>query len=165
MASIYDITGEFALLWDLMEEGDLEDDALLGAFDCTREELAIKLEGYCKVIKNIESEKDGIAAEIERLTKKKKAIENNVKRLKSAMLVALKVSGEKKVKCGTFSVSYQANPPSVALDESYLENIPERYLIPQEPTVNKKLILEDLKNGVDLEGVAHLENNDGLRIR
>ena len=72
-------------------------------------------------------------------------MENTVERSKAAMQKAMTIAGEKKIPAGSFTCSIQANPPKVVIDEQYLENIPEKYLIPQEPTINKKLMLEDLK--------------------
>jgi hypothetical protein len=37
--------------------------------------------------------------------------------------------------------------------------------VQQDPTIDKKKIKEDLKAGVDLEGIAHLEQTESLRIR
>ena len=92
-------------------------------------------------------------------------MENTVERSKLAMQKAMMIAGEKKIPAGSFTCSIQANPPKVILDEQYLENIPEKYLIPQEPTVDKKSILADLKDGADLEGIAHIEQGESLRIR
>lgn len=165
MPNIYELTNEFALLWDLMESGELDDDALIGAFDCAKEDLAIKLEGYCKFIKNAESTIAGLKAEEERLNARRKTMENTVTRCKEAMKIALNTVGEKKIPCGSFVVSVQNSTPSVVLDESYLENIPEEYLIPQEPKVDKKKIKADIDAGKNLDGIAHLETNTSLRIR
>lgn len=165
MASIYELTTEFQTLWNLMEEGVLDDEMLEGAFDCTKEELAIKLEGYCKFIKNLESDIGGLKAEEDRLRARRKTMENTIERAKAAMLRALQASGENKIPCGTFTVSAQFNPPKVVLDEQYIENIPERWLTPQEPTINRKAMLEALKAGENLEGIAHLEREQGLRIK
>ena len=165
MASIYELTNEFSLLWELMEEGTLDDEALAGAFDCTKEELAIKLEGYCKFIKNLESDIEGLKAEEKRLAARRKTMENTIERSKAAMLNALKVAGEKKIPCGSFTVSAQVNPPKVILDEQYIENIPEKYLTFKEPEVNRKAMLDALKAGENLDGLAHLETGESLRIR
>ena len=165
MSNIYELTNEFALLWDLMENGELEDEVLLGAFDVAKEDLAIKLEGYCKFIKNLESDIQGLKAEEQRLYDRRKTMENTIDRCKNAMKYALNTAGEKKITCGTFTVAVQNSTPSVVLDESYLENIPEEYLVPQEPKVDKKKIKADIDAGKDLEGIAHLEENISLRIR
>lgn len=168
MASIYELTGAFEKLWELMEEGLLDDEALIGAFETSAEDLAIKLEGYCKFIKNLESDIAGLKAEEERLAARRKTMENTVKRSKAAMEMAMQKAGYKKLACGSFTCSMQLNNPSVVIDEQYVENIPEKYLIPQEPKIDKKLMLEDLKAGVilpDLNGIAHLERTESIRIR
>ena len=165
MANIYELTNELSLLWDLMENGELEDEVLIGAFDVTKEDLADKLEGYCKFIKNLESDIQGLKAEEERLNARRKTMENTVTRCKEAMKFALNTAGEKKIACGTFTVSVQNNAPSVVLDEQYLENIPEEYLVPQEPKIDKKKIKADIDAGKNLDGIAHLETGVSLRIR
>ena len=168
MASIYELSEEFLTLWTLMEDGTLDDEALADAFDVAVGDLSAKLEGYCKFIKNLESDIAGLKEEEKRLATRRKTMENTIERAKAAMQNAMHIAGEKKMPAGTFTVSLQQNPPKVILDEPYIENIPEKYLIPQEPTINKKLILEDLKEGFvipELEGVAHLETGESLRIR
>ena len=168
MASIYELNAEFSTLWQLMEDGTLEDEALIGAFECAKEDLADKLEGYCKLIKNLESDIDGLKAEETRLKARRQTMENTVKRAKEAMKTAMLTAGEKKIAAGSFTVNVQLNPPKLVLDEQYLENIPEKYLIPQEPEINKKQMLEDLKadeNLKELEGIAHIETSSSVRIR
>lgn len=164
MPNIYEITGDIRKLWDLMEEGELDDDMIFDAMMNSQEELAIKLEGYCKWIKNMESEAEAIKAEEKRLAARRKTLENTIERAKKAMQYAMDVAGEKKVKGKLFSISLQNNPASVVLDEQYMENIPEKYLI-HKTDINKRLMAEDIKNGVDLEGLAHLEQSEGIRIR
>lgn len=168
MANIYELTNEFTTLWTLMEDGNLDDDALAGAFDVAAEDLADKLEGYCKFIKNLESDIAGLKEEEKRLATRRKTMENTVERSKLAMQIALNAAGEKKMKAGTFTVSVQQNPPKVVMDEPYIENIPEKYLKHPEPEINKKLILEDLKDNFEtpeLQGIAHLETSESLRIK
>lgn len=92
-------------------------------------------------------------------------MENSKERLKALMLKVQTISGEKKLVCGSFTTSIQNNPPSVVLDEQYVENFPEKYIKRAEPEINKALLKDDLKAGVDLEGLAHLETTASLRIR
>jgi chromosome segregation ATPase len=165
MANIYELTNELQVLWNLMEDGNLDDEMIIGAFDCAKEDLADKLEGYCKFIKNLESDIAGLKAEEERLNARRKAMENTITRCKDAMKFALNTAGEKKIPCGSFVVSVQNSTPSVVLDEQYIENIPEKYLIPQEPKIDKKRIKADIDAGKNLDGIAHLETTTSLRIR
>lgn len=164
MASIYDLTGSFQTLWNLMEEGTLDDEILQEVFENTTEELSIKLEGYCKFIKNLESDIAGLKAEEERLAARRKTMENTIKRSKEAMQRAMNVAGEKKLPCGSFTVSLQKSPASVVLDVTDTSEVPPRYMRFPEPEVDKAKIKEELSNGAELS-FAHLESKESLRIR
>lgn len=165
MASIYELTESMEKIWQLMAEGEIEDSVLEEIFDDTTVELSEKLEGYCKFIKNIESDIQGLKAEEKRLAERRKVMENTIERSKSAMQKALVVSGEKKITCGSFLVYMQKNPEKVVMDESLIENVPERFLKIPEPEVDRTALKEALKNGEDLDGLAHLEQTESLRIK
>lgn len=165
MASIYELKNEFNTLWTILEDELVDDEALVGAWETATEDLSIKLENCCKYIKNEEAVIAGLKEEEERLNARRKAKENAIKRLKQLMQDAMTAAGEKKIQCGTFTTSIQNNAPSVVVDEQYIENIPAEYLRVKEPEIDKKKLLEDLKSGKDLEGLAHLEVKQSLRIR
>lgn len=165
MASIYELKAEFDTLWMILEDELADDEVIADAFQTATEDLTIKLENCCKYIKNEEAVIAGLKEEEERLNARRKAKENAVKRLKELMKMAMLAAGEKKIQCGTFTTSVQNNAPSVVVDEQYLENIPQEYLRIKEPEIDKKKMLEDLKAGKDLEGLAHLEVGQSLRIR
>ena len=165
MANIYELTESIKLLWDLMDQGELDDDVLKDAMMNSQEDLKDKLEGYCKFIRQMESDVDGVSSEIKRLQDRKAVLKNTIERSKKVMQMAMETAGEKKVKGQIFTISIQANPESVVLDAQELENIPSAYLKVKDPEVDKAKLKEDLKNGVNLEGIAHLEQNYGLRIR
>ncbi|MBO4579825.1 MAG: siphovirus Gp157 family protein [Clostridiales bacterium] len=164
MANIYELTSDIQLLWNLMDEGSLEDEAIIDAMMNSQEELSIKLEGYCKWIRNMEADIKAFKDEEARISARRKTMENTVKRAKEAMQMAMETAGEKKMPCGTFTVSLQKNPAKVVMDEQYIENIPPRYIKYAEPEINKAMIKEELTNGVELS-FAHLEQDESLRIR
>lgn len=165
MANIYDIEQSFLAFWMLLEDDTIEDDVLEDAFDNLQEDLKCKLENCCKYIKNEESSIKGMKKEEARLKAKRQAAENRVTRLKSLMKLVMDTAGEKKLPCGTFTVSIQKNPESVVMDEQYIENIPEAYLKIKEPEIDRVKLKVDLKAGVNLEGIAHLEQTESVRIR
>lgn len=164
MANIYKLKQEFDTLWAILDDELIEDAELEDAFANAQLDLADKLENCCKYIKNQESAIAGLKEEEKRLSTKRKSMENGIERLKKLMQMAMTAAGEKKVACGTFTTSIQANPPKAVIDTD-LAHIPEKYLVAQDPTVDKKLMLADLKDGADLEGIAHLEQGESLRIR
>lgn len=123
--TLYDLTGEVLQLQELLASGDVVDVELLkNVLSDTTEDYDAKLEAYAKVIKNLSSDVDAIKAETERLTSRKKALENNISALKNRMYESMKALGKTKVKGELFTVSIQANggriPVIVDVDTSEL---------------------------------------------
>jgi len=170
MASIYTLTGEFLTLWNLMDEGEIDKEVLQDALVCTKEELAIKLENYCKFLKNIDSDVAGLDGEIKRLQARKKALQNTKEHAKEAMKNAMEAAGGEPMTCGTFKLSVSNNPPKLILDEKDIDKIPKSFWTIPAPVVNNDAIKETLQNGTEeqkkaLEGVAHLEIGTHINIR
>ena len=165
MASVYELKQGFILLANMIEDETVSDEDILDAWNNQTDDLKEKFENCCKYIKNVESDIAGLKEEEARLKAKRKALENSIERFKGLMHETMNAAGEKKLPCGTFTVSLQKNPESVVMDESHIENIPEEYLKFKEPEIDRAKIKEHLKAGVDLEGIAHLEQTEGLRIR
>ena len=165
MANVYELKNTFNTLWNIIEDETADDEVILDAWNTAQEDFAEKLENCCKYLKNQESIIDGLKAEEQRIKAKRQALEIANTRLKALMTDAINASGEKKIACGSFTCAIQNNAPSLKLDVD-TRYIPEKYLIPQEPTVNKTLLKDDIKNGVEgLDGIAHLETSASLRIR
>ena len=176
MGSLYELTDAARRLNELLEEGVLSEEDIRDAIINNNEEIGLKLEGCAKYIRNLEADVAGLKEEEKRLHERRSTMENAIASMKKAMEEALRVSvepdnkGKITKKTALFSFSIAKNAPSVVLEECYLENIPDRYLIPQEPKVDRKLMLEDLKGDDEdlkfhLEGIAHLEQTESIRIR
>lgn len=164
MATIYELTDEYVDLLNMLEDPELDPEVLADTMEGLSGEIEAKADGYAKVIAELNAEIAGLKAEIERMTNRKTTMENNVKYLKSTLQFAMETTGKTKFKTELFSFGIQKNPASVVIDEPYLENIPDKYLIPQDPKIDKVKIKEDLKAGIDI-GIAHLEQSQSLRIR
>ena len=123
MANLYEITGDLLTLQAMLEDS-VEDQVLLDTLDAVQGEYEIKLESYCKVIKNLEADIEALKNEAKRLTDKRKLLENNIDRLKKAMFDSMKATGTTKVKSGVFTVAIQKNggklPVIVDVDTAYL---------------------------------------------
>lgn len=127
------------------------------------EDLESKADDYMKVDKELEATESALDAEIKRLTARKKTISENRKHIKETLQMVMEATGKTKFKTELFSFNIQNNPPSVVMDMG-IEELPLEYLVPQDPTINKKLIMEQLKAGQELE-FAHLEQGRSLRVR
>ena len=82
MTTIYTLTGDLLAIQRMIEDGC---DGLDDTLESIELAVADKLEGYAMVIKNIQSDIDGLKAEEKRLSDRRKAMENNVERMKQAM--------------------------------------------------------------------------------
>ncbi|NQK06610.1 siphovirus Gp157 family protein [Streptococcus suis] len=159
MASIYELTGIFKQIAEM--EGIDEETKLdtLESIDWT-EQFEEKVENTVKVIKNKEADVDQLKEEIDRLTKRKKSIENDITRLKTGLQGAFEITWHDKIKTLLFTVSLANNQPSVVVDEDLL---PKKYFI-QTLKPDKTAIKELLKAGKKVKG-AVLQESRSLRIR
>ena len=163
--TLYELTEDYMNLLELAEDPDIDEQAFTDTLEGIEGALEDKAEGYAKVIRTLEGDAAACDAESKRLRNKKQTIENNIKRMKAALQYAMQATGKTKFKTALFSFGIQKNPAAVVIDEGYIKNIPDRFLIPQDPQIDKKAIKEALKAGEDLEGIAHLEQTESLRIK
>lgn len=157
---LYELTENYAKLLEMAEETDT--DAIVDTLEALQEAIEDKAENIAKLIRNLEADVKVIRDEEKRLAERRQAIENKVERLKSYLQEQLETAGIEKVKRPTITVSIQNNPPSVDVIDETL--IPADFLIPQPAKVDKKSILERLKNGEAIPGVT-LKQTKGVRIR
>lgn len=165
MANIYEITQDYLRIMEMASDPELDPEMIADTFEGIEGELEIKAENYAKVMKNLEGDIAALKAEEERLAKKRKAIENNIKRMKAALQEAMELTGKTKFKTELFSFGIQKNAPSVVIDVENISDIPEEFLKYKEPDVDKTAIKAAIQNGIDMSGIAHLEQTQGLRIR
>lgn len=163
--TLYELTNEYQILLDMAEDPDVDPVVLFDTMDAVGGEIEMKADGYAKVIRQLEADVEGLKTEENRISRRRKTIENNIKFMKNRLTDSMIATGKTKFKTELFSFNVQKNPAKLVMDEQYIENIPVHYLIEQEPKVNTSLLKDDLKAGVDLEGIAHLEQDMGVRIR
>lgn len=160
MATLYELTEQMAYLMQLLEDPDAEEQVILDTMEGIDYEIEEKAEGYAKIIRMLSGQVDAITAEVDRLTARKKAISNNVERLKNSLEQSMILLDKKKFKTALFSFNIQKNPVTVNI----IGEVPEQYLIPQEPKVDKKAIIAFVKEHGDTE-YAQLTQSESLRIR
>ena len=166
MSALYELTDELLELQSMLEDPDADEQVIKDTLEGVNGEYEIKLENYCKVIKNLDGDITAIDAEIERLSKMKKTRKNNIDRLKQYMFDSMKATGNNKIKGNLFTIAIQKNGGKipVVMDTSDTAVIPDELVrIKEEPDLDK--IREALESGVKLE-FAHLgERGESLRIK
>jgi len=164
MATLYDLTGEYLELLDMAEDPETDPQAFSDTLESLDWEFEDKADGYAKIIAQMNADSGAIGDEIKRLQARKKSMEGNIDRMKKSLQMAMETTGKRKFKTSLFSFGIQKNPPRVVMDAENLTDIPIDYLVPQDPTVDKKKIIAELKSGAVLP-FAHLEQDEGIRIR
>ena len=162
MSSLYQLTEAYQELLSMALDPDTDPEALADTMEAIDGEFEDKADGYAKVMKALDADASAIKTEIARLTERKKSIETNIDRMKRALESSMRATGKTKFKTTLFSFGIQKNVPSVSiLDES---KIPEQFLIPQSPKIDKRAIMAALKDGEHYEW-AEVVQTESLRIR
>ena len=166
---LYEITGELLALQELLENPLDDEDVLKDTLEAVQGEYEFKLESYCKVIKNLEADIVGIKAEVDRLSDKRKVLENNIDRLKKAMFESMKATNTPKVKGQLFTVAIQKNGGVIPInydknDKNITANLPD-HLVNIVKTPNLEAIRELLEAGKVVDGFTLGERGESLRIK
>lgn len=164
MSTLYELTGDYMKLLEMAEDPEVDLETLNDTLEGLEGEIEIKAENYAKVIKQLEGDASTIETEEKRLQAKRKAIENNIATMKNHLENAMRTTGKTKFKTDLFSFNIQKNPPSARVNEEMMDKIPLEYLVFPEPKVDKKKVLEELKNGAEFEW-AEISQGESLRIR
>lgn len=157
--TLYELTGDVLALYKMMQDGEIEEDVFTDTLEAVEGEIEYKCDSYCKVINSLNGDSESLQKEIDRLKARQTSIDNNVKKMKSAIQTMLEVTSNTKVKTNLFTVSLRKNPPKLVVTGE----VPEEYLIPQEPKTDNAAIKSLLKS--QELAFAHLEQSQSLSIR
>ena len=163
MRALYDIDAAILACVD-QETGEILDAEKLDALQMEREQ---KLEGVALWIKDLKAEAEAVKAEADRLTARKKAVENKIDGLKQWLLFALKGEKLKTPRCNVYQTHNQKlNVPDEPGLISFLQTLeePEKFLRFKDPELKNDDIKKALKEGTIIPG-AVLEETEGLVIK
>lgn len=157
---LYELTSSYQQVLEIAEQLDAE--TLKDTLDSINDAVEQKVENTAFVVKQLEANISVIDEEIKRLQAMKGTQTNNVKSLKLYLQESMEKVGLDKVQGKLIKIAIQNNPHSVeVLDENV---IPKNYFVEQNPKLDKKAILADLKSGAQVEGVE-IKQTRSLRIR
>ena len=144
----------------ILEDPEADEQVIKDTMESIDYEIEDKADGYAKIIRMLNAEVEAISAEVDRLEARKKAIKNNSDRLKQALEQSMIFLNKRKFKTALFSFNIQKNTPTVNITGE----VPEQFLIPQEPKEDKKAIIDYVKEHGNTE-YAELTQSESLRIR
>ena len=150
MASLYEINEEILNCVD-METGEIIDAERLSQLQIAFDD---KVEVIALWIKNLLADAEAIKEEKNKLADRQRVCENKAKRLKEYLSGFL---GGQKFSTPRVAISYRRSESVEVQDATEL---PEEYLKFAEPTVDKTKVKKALKEGIELAGVALVENQN-----
>ena len=163
MKALYEIDQEIMDCVD-PETGEILDTDKLNALQMEREQ---KLEGVALWIKDMNAEADAVKAEADKLTARKKALDNKVAALKQWLLMALDGQKLKTPRCNV----YQTHSQKVVIDDEkalidmfMTTPFGEKFLRIKEPEIDKNALKDSMKQGFEFE-FAHLEETESVVIK
>ena len=163
MRALYEIDQEILDCLD-METGEILDTEKLDALQMERER---KLEGVALWVKDMKAESAAVKEEADKLTARKKALDNKIESLKNWLLYALDGEKLKTPRCSVYQThSQKLNVPDEPGLISFLQTLeePEKFLRFKEPELKKDDIKKALKEGTIIPGAA-LEETESVVIK
>lgn len=169
MSNIYEIASDLLYLQSMLEDPEIDPKLLADTMESVEGELEYKADQYARMMRNMESQINGIKAELERLTARKKALEANVDRMKDNLYTVMVNTGKRKFKTDLFSFNIQKNGGAdpVIVDVA-TEDLPDECVIVSEKPDLKALavLLKDPENSKHYAKFAHFgERGESLRIK
>ena len=163
MRALYDIDQEILDCVDL-ETGEILDGEKLTALQMERER---KLEGVALWVKDLKAEAEAVKAEADKLTARKKALDNKIDSIKTWLLQALNGEKLKTPRCNVYQTHNQKvviDDEKALIDMFMSSPFGEKFLRMKEPEIDKNALKDSMKQGYEYE-FAHLEETESVVIK
>lgn len=174
MSSLYQITQDLVALEQLIEQvgGDITEGTQGEALEKWMKEYEWqqrdKVDGYCSLITNMESDVDAIGAEVKRLNDRARVIVNRIERLKAMAKLCMETLGVRRLEGQKFSMAIQKNGGKDPL-ELIVENAdyyPDRFVKVRREVDKDALRIALEKADAEAARLARLgERGETVRIR
>lgn len=163
MSNLYELSSDFAQLLDMAENEEIDIDLISDTLESIEVGIEDKFENIAKLIKNLSGKSEMFKVEENRLKTRRTSMEKKTDWLKGYLLTSLELTKKTKVEAGTFVVRKQKNPQGVLVKD--VINLNSKYVKYGEPKADLKLIKEDLKAGVTVDGAELAPDSYHVRIQ
>ncbi len=162
--NLRELTADQEAILSKVESGDFTLEQVSDHLDMLDSERKQKIENYLHVINRLYNEEVAVTAEIDRLQEIRRSKEKALDKIKSWLLISMK-DGEKH-EFDLFKVSRVRGREVLRLNESLCNSLPSKYKhTKQVETIDKKLLLKDLKAGAEIKGAEITTGKPSLRIK
>lgn len=160
MAKLYEITSEIKEIESL----DFDAETIADTLASVHGEFKEKATAVLMVIGNFQADVDAIDAQIDRLTLRKKTMQNQRDRLRDYLLTNMEASGITKIECPYFTASIRKGSESVEILNE--DQIPDEFMKTKVTvTADKKAIADAIKSGVEVAGAVLARGKNTIMIR
>ena len=161
--SLYELQSAYQNVLDL----DLDDEQASQILGQIEEAVEQKIENIGLARRSVDAEVKILKDEIDRLTARKKSLENKSNWLKDYAYQAMKQFGIDKIKGTRLTVWIQNNPVTVEIPDE--NKVPKLFKVKQPDKIDKKALLDNMKNMTEAElkkvKYASLKQEEGIRFK
>ena len=162
--TLYELKDEYKQLLEMLEDPDIDPQVIADTMEAVSGELDVKCDSYVVIIKQLEAQVEMIDTELIRLEKNKTALTGNIKRMKSSVLDAIQLTGQRKMETDHFKLSIVKNGGKQPMEVDEIEKIPQAY-ISMKPVADIEKIRKELEAGGELEFARLKPRGEHLGIR
>lgn len=161
--SLFKIEQEYlSIAQQLIDNGGEVTEELQAAIAINEADLQTKSTNYSFVIKQMEGDVEIIDKEMARLTKLKKARNNSIERLESAIKQAMEFYQIEEIKTPLIKINFRKSKQVIVNDAKLLDT---KYIkITTSESIDKVKIKEDIEAGLPVTG-AVLQENKNIQIK
>ena len=167
--NLYELTADYMKLQSMLEDPDVDQQAVADTMEAMDFAIEEKAEGYVKVIRNMEGSVAAIEQEQDRLNAKKKTLKAGIQRLKTNLQESMVTTGKRKIKTDLFQISIQKNGGAIpVIVDVPTDLLPDECVIITEAPDKQALakLLQDPENKDYYAKFAHFgERGESLRIK
>jgi len=150
-----------ALLYAMRDDLDGDDQTTLDMVE-GQTNLQEAMQAAVLRVRELEAHMEALSEVVDQLRARKARMETGKERIRTTLLSAMNVMGVRKIALAVATIGVRNTPEYVDLaDESRL---PQKFLIPQPPKPDKRLILAALKTGEHIDGARLLPGRQTIAI-
>jgi len=162
--TLYQLSEQLRSLEDLADSEDLPDEFIRDTLEALEGTFEDKATAVGKFVLSLQANSRAVIEAGKAMTERGKRVERAADRLKAYLLLHMQATQRRKIDRPDITLRVQANPPAVIITDETL--IPPQYFVPQPPPppkLDKKLLLEGLKSGLEIPG-AYMQQGEHIRI-
>ena len=161
--NLYNITKNLTQLNQMIEDG-VDPEQLEQAFNDVEEAFEDKAKSVLFVLKNMQANIDSVKSEEDRLKKKRATIERQYSGLKEYLMLNMVELGLGKIDNGVLKASLTKPKPMLVVTQEGI--VSDLYKVEKiTVSIDKKKMLDDLKDGKKVEGAEIGESKAGLNLK